>query len=106
MDKQLFGRSLKNHRKINKITQEKLAELIDIDPRQIARIEAGGSLPSLETFLKITKVLNISPNELLNHKIEENTAENLIKNDIYDILSLAKKEQLELIKKLILAVIY
>ena len=106
MDKILFGRSIKNLRKQNKLTQEKFSELIDIDVRHIARIEAGGSLPSLETFLKITKALNISPNELLMHKDVEYTPENYLKTDIYDILSLAKKEQLELIRKLILAVIY
>ncbi len=106
MNKELFGQSIKNYRKINHLTQEKLAELIEIDPRQVARIEAGGSLPSLDTFLKMVKVFNISPNELLNNKFDENTPENLLKSDIYDILSLAKKEQLELIKKLILSVIY
>lgn len=69
-------------------------------------LKQGGSLPSLDTLLKMAKVFNVSPNELLNNKFDENTPENLLKSDIYDILSLAKKEQLELIKKLILSVIY
>jgi len=106
MDKILFGKTIKNLRKQNKFTQEKFAELIDIDVRHVARIEAGGSLPSLETFLKITKILGLTPNELLEHKDVAFSPENLLKTDIYDILSLAKKEQLELIKKLVLAVIY
>jgi len=106
MDKKLFGQSIKNHRKSHKFTQEKFAELIDIDMRHVARIEAGGSLPSLDTFLKMSEVLGISPNELLNHKQQQNTAENALKNDIYDILAFANKDKLELIKKLVLAVIY
>ena len=106
MDKKLFGKSIKNYRKNNKFTQEKLAELINIDTRQVARIEAGESLPSLETFVKISKILKISPNDLLLHKSLENNVNNVLKNDIYDIMSFAKKEQLELIKKLVLAVIY
>ena len=55
-------------------------------------------LPSLENFVKLTQVLQVTPNELLNLK-----PENQIKSDIYDLLSLAKEEQLILIKKLILA---
>ena len=106
MDRKLFGGSLKTFRKNKKFTQEKFGELIGIDPRQIARIEAGGSLPSLDTFLKMSEILEISPNELLNHKQQQNTAENALKNDIYDILAFAGKEKLELIKKLVLAVIY
>ena len=106
MNKELFGKSIKNYRKSNNLTQEKFAELIDIDARHVARIEAGGSLPSLETFLKISNVLKISPNDLLKYKEGVNISENILKNDIHDILSRANKEQLELIKKIIIAIVY
>ena len=100
-----YDRELKNIRKFQKYTQEKLAELIDIDVRQIARIEAGESLPSLETFIKISDVLQVTPNDLLNFTSKELTASEMLKSDINDILSLAKDDQLQLIKKLILAVL-
>ncbi len=105
MNRKLFGQKLKNIRKFQKYTQEKLAELIDIDVRQIARIEAGESLPSLETFIKISDVLQVTPNDLLNFTSKELTASEMLKSDINDILSLAKDDQLQLIKKLILAVL-
>lgn len=96
----------KNLRKLNKFTQEKLAELIDIDVRQVARIEAGASLPSIETLIKISKVLSVTPNDLIFvDKNEQNNIRMSLKSDINDILSLAKEEQLVLIKKLILAVL-
>ena len=98
-----FGIKLKNFRKFKKITQEKLAEMIDIDIRQVARLEAGDSLPSLNTILKLCNIFNITPNDLL--LSDENVKTNSIKSDIYDILSLMKPEQLELVKKLILAVL-
>lgn len=102
MEKRL-GLKLKEIRNYKKITQEKLAELIDIDIRQVARLEAGESLPSIPTLLKLCKVFGITPNDLLLY--EENVNEKSLKSDIYDILNLAKPEQLELIKKLILAVL-
>lgn len=65
MDKKFFGQKIKNLRKLNHYTQEKLSELIDIDVRQVARIEAGESLPSIETLLKMAKVLSVTPNDLI-----------------------------------------
>lgn len=105
MNKKLFGQKVKNLRRINKYTQERLAELIDIDIRQIARIEAGESMPSIETLLKLVKVFSVTPNDLLGYCEGQNNAKLSLKSDINDILSLAKEEQLQLIKKLILAVL-
>jgi transcriptional regulator with XRE-family HTH domain len=97
----LFGKRLKKFRKFKNITQEKLAEMIDIDIRQVVRLEAGESLPSIPTLLKLCKTFEITPNEFL----LSNEKEEPLKSDIYDILQLAKPEQLELIKKLILAIL-
>ena len=105
MNRKIFGQKIKNLRKLHKLTQEKLAELVDIDVRQIARIEAGESLPSIETLIKISKELKVTPNELLEYSAEESDVKISLKSDINDILSLAKEDQLVLIKKLILAIL-
>lgn len=106
MNRKLFGQKIKNLRKLHGFTQEKMSELIDIDVRQVARIEAGESLPSVETLIKMANILSVTPNDLIytdNNK--EFSTKDLLKSDINDILSLAKEEQLVLIKKLILAVL-
>lgn len=100
-----FGERIKKLRKFKKFTQEQLAELVDIDVRQIARIEACESLPSIPTLLKFCSVFSVSPNDLLAYSTTESTVNASLKSDINDILTLAKPEQLELIKKLILAVL-
>lgn len=106
MNRKLFGQKLKNLRKLHNFTQEKMSELIDIDVRQVARIEAGESLPSVVTLQRMAKILAVTPNDLLNFENDEaNTIKTFLKSDINDILSLAKEEQLILIKKLILAVL-
>lgn len=106
MNRTVFGQKIKNLRKLHSLTQEKLSEIIDIDVRQVARIEAGESLPSVETLINISEVLKVTPNDLLEFLNQDDSKKNRLKSDIYDILSLAKTEQLELIKKLILAVLY
>lgn len=106
MNRKLFGQKLKNLRKLHNFTQEKMSELIDIDVRQVARIKAGESLPSVVTLQRMAKILAVTPNDLLNFENDEaNTIKTSLKSDINDILSLAKEEQLILIKKLILAVL-
>lgn len=106
MNRKLFGQKLKNLRKLHNFTQEKMSELIDIDVRQVARIEAGESLPSVVTLQRMAKILAVTPNDLLNFENDEaNTIKTSLKSDINDILSLAKDDQLQLIKKLILAVL-
>lgn len=105
MDKKSFGKKIKHLRSLNNLTQETLAEFIDMDMRQVARIEAGGSFPSLPSIIKLCEVFKITPNDLLDFHNNQNTATYQLKSDINDILSLAKEEQLILIKKLILAVL-
>ena len=105
MNKKVFSGKIKKLRKLHKLTQEKMSELIDIDVRQIARLEAGESLPSVETLIKIAKVLSVTPNDLLIFENNASPHEMSLKSDINNILSLAKEEQLKLIKKLILAVL-
>lgn len=66
-----FGNRLKILRKSQNLTQEKLAEKIGINLRQLARIEAGESFVTADTLFNICKVLGISPNMLFEFEIQE-----------------------------------
>lgn len=48
-------------------TQEKLAELINISPRQIQRIEKDEEKTKIETLKKIIKILEIPDKEIINY---------------------------------------
>ena len=48
--KKLFGAQVKLLRNFRKLTQEELSEQINIDIRQLARIEAGTSFVTSETI--------------------------------------------------------
>ncbi|MBI2060394.1 MAG: helix-turn-helix transcriptional regulator [Nitrospirae bacterium] len=47
------------------ITQEKLAELVQIDARHIQRIEAGDGNPSLFLIVRLAGALAVPPSSLL-----------------------------------------
>lgn len=66
-----FGDNLKILRKMRDFTQEKLAENVGINLRQLARIEAGESFVSSETLLKICTVLDVTPKDLFDYDINE-----------------------------------
>ena len=54
-----FGTNVKLIRKSRNLKKEKLAELIEIDQRQMARIEVGESFVTAETIEKLSAVLNV-----------------------------------------------
>ncbi|MFR5856673.1 MAG: helix-turn-helix transcriptional regulator [Bacilli bacterium] len=56
---------IREYRIMRNITQEELAELLNITPRQVQRIENGQSRPSLKTLKLIIKILEISDEDIV-----------------------------------------
>ena|GEM_PF-1777865 len=54
-----LGEVVKNVRKINKLTQDQLAEKLGVGSRHIMAIENEGKLPSYELLYKMIRILNI-----------------------------------------------
>ncbi len=57
----------KEYRLLRKLTQEKLAELTELDTRTIQRIENNEREPSMESFRKLIKILNIKDKDVLEY---------------------------------------
>ena len=62
--RQKFGAKVKEIRKRKKWTQEYLAEILNIDPRSLRKIELGESFPSINTLEKMLDVFKMSTVEL------------------------------------------
>lgn len=58
--KELLGKRLRELRKRKGINQEKLAELIDVDPTTISNIENGKNYPSMINLENLLNVLDSS----------------------------------------------
>jgi transcriptional regulator with XRE-family HTH domain len=56
-----IGLKIRNKRKELKITQERLAEMIDVDYVQIYHYETGRSKIPIDYLLKLSKFFNVSP---------------------------------------------
>ena len=78
MKKAAIGARLREARNQRKLTQEQLAEMLDIGTTYISDIERGAKFPSLSLFIKIVDALGVSSDYILRGEIEAG------KNCIYD----------------------
>jgi len=81
----LLGARIKELRKLRQITQEQLAEKVDLATRYISLIEVGRSSPSLETIENIARALQVEIRDLFEFvhlqpgEITSETLEELLK---------------------------
>lgn len=96
--KEIFAKNLKELRKRNKMTQEQLAELVNVAPRHISFIETGRSFPSCELLERICKVLQVDFTEVV--KTEENLTREELLQKLNTIVPKLNDEQLNYLVKL------
>ena len=94
--KELLGLKVKEIRRMRKITQEKLSEIIGVDNGYISKLEVGQNFPSIGTLEKIAKALDVELVELFQFTT---TKENDFKTEINRIyVSLNREKQFILYK--------
>ncbi|MBQ8414493.1 MAG: helix-turn-helix transcriptional regulator [Clostridia bacterium] len=65
MDKLMIGDRIKAARKKLNLTQEALAERVDVTLYYMGEIERGVKTPSLDLFIRLVEVLDVSADYLL-----------------------------------------
>ena len=103
--KRLLGRKIKQYRVLRGLTQEQLAEKLNISQRTLSGIECGANFLSAQTLEKILDVLEITPEDMFyfNYlKSEKELTEELI-NDIKSQQN--NPEKLRTIYKVVKAII-
>ncbi len=69
MDKLTMGDRIREARKNQGLTQDQLAERLDISVEFVGQIERGLKLPSMQVFIKILETLNVSADYLLRDSV-------------------------------------
>ena len=64
-----IGEKIIHLRVVNDMSQEKLAELLNVSRQSISKWESGESLPQIENVLELASLFKISTDELLNDSI-------------------------------------
>ena len=60
-----FADKMYNYRKEIGLTQEELAEMLDLDNSYVSLLERGARVPSLITLDRIAKIFGVKPHDLL-----------------------------------------
>ena len=97
--KSKFGQRVKELRKSKGYTQEKVAELIGIEPPNISKLEKGTHFPLPENIEKLAKALNVNIKDLFD--FEHYDDEIILKTEIKEYLDKAESKEIEFIYKLI-----
>jgi transcriptional regulator with XRE-family HTH domain len=58
-NRKLLGEGIRKHRKLAGLTQEKLAEKVDLNPVYMGQIERGYKVPTVDVLLRIAKQLKV-----------------------------------------------
>lgn len=83
-----FGQRLLQYRRKAGMSQEDLAEKVDVSRQTLSKWETGQSLPDAEKIQTVCEVLSITPNELLNYssKVEKSHMKETEKRDAQNII--------------------
>lgn len=97
--KQKFGKRVKELRKSKQLTQEQLAEIIDLEPTNVSKMENGMHFPGPDNIEKIANALNVSIQELF--EFEHFNKRNDLINYIDTVLKDFELKDIELVYKFI-----
>ena len=76
--KKQFGQRVRLIRKSQNLTQEKLSEMIDLDPQHFCKMENGTHFPSPKNLVKIADALNVEVQDLFAFNSSDKTLEKII----------------------------
>lgn len=98
LDYNIIGERLKKARIDNGLTQEKLAEKIDVSIAFLSRIERGSSHISLKRLSQICDILGITEGQILNGS--SNNSEQYLSSEFDTLLKNTTPEKQKLIYKI------
>jgi transcriptional regulator with XRE-family HTH domain len=64
-DRKLLGEGVRKYRKLAGLTQEKLAEKVDINPVYMGQIERGYKVPTVDVLLRLARALKVRIRDLV-----------------------------------------
>ncbi len=102
-NKEMLGVRVKEIRNKKGVTQERLSEMVGINPKYLSSIERGKENPTLNTVLKLAETLGVSLDELFTGIEIENPKNRRPMIDA--LLDKADAEQLKLVYRIVSVVL-
>ena len=101
--KNLLGQRIKELRVKNKLTQDKLAELVNIDPKHQSCIETGRNFPSSNLLDKYCEVFNIEICEILTIDYLQNRE--ILEKRLFELITKSSDKDFKTIYRVITSIL-
>lgn len=96
INKTEIGKRVSNFRKMNDMTQENLAELLECSVKHISHVERGTALPSLEKCVILSEFFHCSLDYLLRGR-EQSNVDGVLPSCILEVLQNGSDEERDLL---------
>ena len=101
MDQQKIGRFLKELRKEKDLTQEQLAEMLNVSGRSVSRWETGNNMPDLGILVELADYYDVDIREILNGERKGETMNKDLKETLEQVAEYSDTEKEKYKKRMI-----
>ena len=101
MDQKKIGSFLKELRKEKNLTQEQLAEVLNVSGRTVSRWETGSNMPDLSILVELADYYDVDIREIINGERESEKMDKDLKNTLEQVAEYSNTEKKSLKKKMI-----
>ena len=96
--RKIFGSNVRKYRMRKGLSQEKLAEFVDLGDKSISPIETGRSFVAIDKLEKLCEVLEVEPFQLfLTNGQSKEIADDLQRERVLSRLNTCNRQELELL---------
>ena len=110
MDQVKIGKFISECRKNKNLTQQELAEILNVTDKTISRWENGKTMPDISLFKSLCEILDISINELLSgEKIEKKDYQEKLEENILNTIDYTEqkiKNNKKIFKTIFLSILF
>lgn len=99
--KENLGKKIKEYRQLQGISQEELAEQLDISQQTLSKIECGKNFLTSETLERISSVLGVNTYELFMFEEYNTQAEMLVEIEKYISIIRSNPQKLAFVKNMV-----
>ena len=93
MDLQKIGTFLKELRKEKELTQEQLAETLNVSRRTVSRWETGSNMPDLDLLVEMADLYQVDLRELLNGERKNEQMNEEMKETVLQVAEYSNAEK-------------
>ncbi|MBQ5312206.1 MAG: helix-turn-helix transcriptional regulator [Oscillospiraceae bacterium] len=105
MDQSKIGSFLKELRKEKGMTQEQLAEKLNVAARTVSRWENGNNMPDISVLVELADLYDVDIRELINGERKSENMDETMKDTLTTVADYSDAEKEAIIKKLLTSII-